>query len=196
MRKIDEAGLRETRREVLAPAAGRTLDIGTGTGSNIFLYPDQVSELVLAEPDRHMQKVLRRTLEERERPNTELVQAAAEELPFEDASFDYVACTMVLCTAPDPDQALTEIARVTKPGGKFLFLEHVRSEDPYMARRQDRFEKPWRFIADGCHCNRDSLATIEASPFTVESFKRGQMPRAPLFMMPLVYGTAVLPNAR
>ncbi len=103
---------------------------------------------------------------------------------------------MVLCTTPDPAQALAEVARVVKPGGKLLFLEHVRSEDPYFAQRQDRLEKPWRFIADGCHCNRDSLATIESSPFEVESFKRGHMPRAPMFMMPLVYGSAALVNAR
>jgi ubiquinone/menaquinone biosynthesis C-methylase UbiE len=192
MRKVDEAGLRETRREVLAPAKGRTLDIGSGTGANVYLYPPQVDELVLAEPDRHMQKVLRRKLCEGESGSTELVQASAQELPFEDASFDCVSCTMVLCTVPDPAQALIELARVIKPGGELLFLEHVRSEDPGFARKQDRLEKPWRFIADGCHCNRDSLATIESSPFTVKSVKRGHMPRSPMFMMPLIYGSAVL----
>ncbi len=192
MRIVDESGLRETRREVLAGAEGRTLDIGSGTGSNLRLYPEDVSELVLAEPDPRMHAVLRRKLNEGERTNTELVQARAEKLPFEDSSFDCVACTMVLCTIPDPAEALVEASRVLKPGGKLLFLEHVRSEDPGFARWQDRLERPWRFLADGCHCNRDSLATIEASPLSVESFKRGQMPSAPLFMKPLVYGTATL----
>lgn len=192
MRRIDELGLRETRREVLAGAGGRTLDIGTGTGSNLPLFPDGVDELVLAEPDRHMHKVLRRQLDESGKSHAELVQAPAEQLPFPDSSFDCVTCTMVLCTVPEPADALTEAARVLKPGGKFLFLEHVRSEDPGFARRQDRLEKPWRFIADGCHCNRDSLATIEASPLTVESFKRGHMPLAPMIMKPLVYGSATL----
>lgn len=193
MRLIDESGLRETRREVLAGASGRTLEIGCGTGANLYLYPPQVDELVMAEPDAHMQKALRRKLSERARSNTELVQAPAEKLPFEDSSFDCVSCTMVLCTVPDPAEALAEVARVVKPGGRFLFLEHVRSEDPHFARRQDRLERPWRFIADGCHCNRDSLATIESSPFTVEDFRRGHMPRGPLFMKPLVYGSAILP---
>lgn len=192
MRRIDEMGLRETRREVLAGASGRTLDIGTGTGSNLCLFPSEVSELVLTEPDHHMNKVLRRKLEETARPHPELVQAPAESLPFADSSFDCVTCTMVLCTVPEPAAALAEAARVLKPGGRFLFLEHVRSEDPGFARRQDLLERPWRFIADGCHCNRDSLATIEASPLTVESFKRGHMPLAPLIMKPLVYGSATL----
>jgi ubiquinone/menaquinone biosynthesis C-methylase UbiE len=192
MRRVDELGLRETRREVLAGAGGRTLDLGTGTGSNLPLFPSGVNELVLAEPDHHMNKVLRRKLGETKRSNTELVQAPAEELPFPDSSFDCVTCTMVLCTVPEPAAALAEAARVLKPGGRFLFLEHVRSEDPGFARRQDWLEKPWRFLADGCHCNRDSLATIEASPLTVESFKRGHMPLAPMIMKPLVYGSATL----
>ncbi len=192
MRFADEMGLRETRREVLAEAHGRTLDIGSGTGSNIPLYTAAVSELVLVEPDDHMQRALRCKLDEEGRPGTELVQAPAEKLPFPDSSFDCVACTMVLCTIPNPAAALAEAARVLKPGGRLLFLEHVRSQDPGFARWQDRLEKPWRFLADGCHCNRDSLATIEASPFTVEGFKHGQMPAAPLIVKPLVYGSAVL----
>lgn len=192
MRRSDELGLREIRREVLAGACGRTLDIGTGTGSNLPLFPQGVDELVLAEPDRHMNKVLRGKLMDMAEPRPELVQAPAGSLPFPDSSFDCVTCTMVLCTVPEPAAALIEVARVLKPEGKFLFLEHVRSEDPGFARRQDRLEKPWRFIADGCHCNRDSLATIEASPLTVESFKRGLMPLAPMFMKPLVYGSATL----
>jgi ubiquinone/menaquinone biosynthesis C-methylase UbiE len=192
MRRVDEMGLREIRREVLAAAGGRTLDIGTGTGSNLPLFPDEVDDLVLAEPDHHMSKVLRSKLEETAQPHAELIQAPAESLPFPDSSFDCVTCTMVLCTVPEPADALVEVARVLKPGGKFLFLEHVRSEDPGFARRQDRLEKPWRFIADGCHCNRDSLATIEASPLTVEAFKRGHMPLAPMIMKPLIYGSATL----
>jgi ubiquinone/menaquinone biosynthesis C-methylase UbiE len=192
MRLVDELGLRETRREVLADAFGRTLDIGSGTGANLPLYAPQVAELVLAEPDLHMQKSLRRRLLEERRGGVELVGAPAENLPFADSSFDSVVCTMVLCTVPDPTAALDEAARVVKPGGKLLFLEHVRSEDPGFARAQDRWERPWRFIADGCHCNRDSLAAIESSPFTVEKLRRGHMPIAPLIMKPLIYGSATL----
>jgi ubiquinone/menaquinone biosynthesis C-methylase UbiE len=105
MRLVDETGLREVRRSVLAQASGRTLDIGSGTGSNIPLYTERVEELVLAEPDPHMQRALRRRLDEEGRTGIELVQARAEQLPFPDSSFDYVACTMVLCTVPDPAAA-------------------------------------------------------------------------------------------
>src|ERR1700704_6267203 len=84
MRLVDELGLRETRREVLSGAFGRTLDIGSGTGANLPLYEPQVAELVLAEPDPHMQKSLRRRLAEEGRVGVELVGAPAENLPFAD----------------------------------------------------------------------------------------------------------------
>jgi SAM-dependent methyltransferase len=194
MRLVDEMGLRETRREVLDGAHGRTLDIGTGTGANLRLYPPQVDELVLAEPDPHMIRILRRLIGEGGGDRTpELLQAPAESLPFEDSSFDCVTSTMVLCTAADPAAALAEVSRVLRPGGKLLFLEHVRSEDPGFARWQDRLDRIWCFLADGCHCNRDSIATIDASPLELRGFKRRPMPYAPMVVKPVVYGSAVSP---
>jgi ubiquinone/menaquinone biosynthesis C-methylase UbiE len=190
LEKTEEAGLRDVRREVLAAASGRTIDIGAGTGVNLELFPEAVTDLVLAEPDPHMAKRLRHKLSESGR-RAEHVAAPAESLPFEDASFDTAVFTLVLCTVPDPRAALAEAARVLKPGGKLLFVEHVRAEDPGLARWQDRLEKPWRFFGDGCHCNRDTVATIEASPLTVEAVERGDLPKSPPLVRPLVRGSAV-----
>jgi ubiquinone/menaquinone biosynthesis C-methylase UbiE len=159
---VEEAGLREMRRELLSEASGRTIDIGAGTGANLELYPPEV-DLVMAEPDPHMAKQLRRKLAGSAR-QVEFVEAGAERLPFEDASFDTAVFTLVLCSVQDPRAALAEVARVLKPGGRMLFLEHVRSRDPQLARWQDRLEKPWLFVGAGCHCNRDTVATIESSP--------------------------------
>ncbi len=184
----EEAGLRELRRKTLAEASGRTIDIGAGTGANIGLYPAAVTEFVLAEPDPHMVKRLRA----RAGSEGEVVQAPAERLPFEDSSFDTAIFTLVLCTVPDPSAALTEAARILEPGGHLLFLEHVRSPDPRLARWQDRLERPWRFCGDGCHCNRDTVATIEASPLTVERVERGELPKSPPIVRPLAYGRASL----
>lgn len=186
---VEDAGLRQMRRELLSEARGRTIDVGSGTGANLELYPADV-DLVMAEPDPHMARQLRRKLAQSAR-QAELVQAGAEALPFEDSSFDTAVFTLVLCTVPDPRAALEEVARVLKPGGRMLFLEHVRAESPGLARWQDRLEKPWRFVGDGCHCNRDTVATIEASPLNLESVERDELPKAPPITRPLARGTAV-----
>lgn len=187
----EEAGLREMRREVLAGASGRTIDLGAGTGANLGLYPEAVTELVLTEPDPHMLKQLRTKVGEKG-VAAEVTDASAEGLPFADGSFDTAIFTLVLCTVPNPERALAEAARVLRPGGKLLFLEHVRAEDAGLARWQDRLEKPWRFLGDGCHCNRDTVATIEASPLTVERVQGGRPPKAPPLVRPLVRGSAVM----
>lgn len=185
----EEAGLREMRREALSAATGRTIDLGAGTGANLSLYPSAVSELTLVEPDPHMLKKLRDKVGE-SGAGAKVVDASAERLPFEDSSFDTAVFTLVLCTVPSPAVALTEAARILKPGGKLLFLEHVRADDRGLARWQDRLEKPWRFIGDGCHCNRDTIANIEASPLTVEQVEHDRLPKAPPLVKPLVRGTA------
>jgi ubiquinone/menaquinone biosynthesis C-methylase UbiE len=190
LKGTEDAGLRERRREVLSAARGRTIDIGAGTGANLGLFPAG-AEVVMAEPDPHMTKRLRQKLTE-SGSDIELVEAGAERLPFDDSSFDTAVFTLVLCTVPDPHAALTEAARVLKPGGQLLFVEHVRAEAPGVARWQDRLEAPWRVFADGCHCNRDTVANIEASPLTLDSVERGELPKSPPITKPLAWGRASL----
>ncbi len=188
----EEAGLRRMRTELLAGAGGRVVEIGAGTGVNLNLYPDEIDGLVAVEPDAHMAKRLRAKLAASGR-TAEVVEAPAERLPFADAAFDTAVATLVLCTIPDPAAALAEAARVLKPGGRLLFLEHVRADQPGLARWQDRLEKPWRFLGDGCHCNRDTVATIAGSGFEIAEIQRGRMPKAPPIVTPLVRGRAVAP---
>jgi ubiquinone/menaquinone biosynthesis C-methylase UbiE len=189
LKATEEAGLREMRRETLAEASGRTLDIGAGTGANLGLFPSEVSELVLVEPDPYMLKKLRLKLAG-SGEGASAIEAGAESLPFADDSVDTVVFTLVLCTVPDPAAALAEAARVLNPGGKLLFVEHVRSRHPDLARWQDRLEKPWRFLADGCHCNRDTVAMIEASPLELKRVEHGRLPKAAPIIRPLIRGWA------
>jgi ubiquinone/menaquinone biosynthesis C-methylase UbiE len=191
LKATEDAGLREMRRETLAQASGRTLDIGAGTGVNATLFPAAVSELVLVEPDPHMFKKLRAKLGQTGE-GVSAIEAPAESLPFADDSADTVVFTLVLCTVPDPSAALSEAARVLRPGGKLLFVEHVRSRGPGLARWQDRLEVPWRFLGDGCHCNRDTVATIEASPFELEQVEHDRLPKAVPIVRPLARGSATL----
>lgn len=190
VRSSEEAGLRERRRDLLARARGRTLEIGAGTGINIELYPQAVTELLLSEPDPHMRAQLEQKLAAVGR-RARVIDAGGERLPLEDASVDTVVATLVLCTIPDPEAALEEIARVLKPGGRFLFLEHVRANDPRSARWQDRLERPWGWFGRGCHPNRDTLATISASALEVSGVEHGELPKAPPIVRPLVVGEAI-----
>ena len=193
LKATEEAGLRQMRRELLAGAGERVLELGAGTGINLDLYPEGVRDLTLVEPDPHMAKRLRTRLAELPRRAT-VAEESAERLPFDDDSFDTAVATLVLCTIPDPAAALAEAARVLKPGGRLIFIEHVRAEEPGLARWQDRLEKPWRFLGDGCHCNRDTVAAISASRFEIETVQRGQLPKAPPIVSPLIRGSATLPT--
>jgi ubiquinone/menaquinone biosynthesis C-methylase UbiE len=192
LQATEEAGLRRMRQEVLAEAGGRVLELGAGTGANLDLYPPGVEELVMVEPDPHMAKRLRPKLTD-SGGTASVIEASAEQLPFADDSFDVVVTTLVLCTIPDAPAALAEAARVLRPGGRLLFVEHVRAEEPGLARWQDRLEGPWRFLGDGCYCNRDTVAAITHSPFEIERLERGRLPKAPPIISPLIRGSAVLP---
>lgn len=191
LKGTEDAGMREKRREVLAQARGRTIDVGAGTGANLGLFPDGLTGITMAEPDPHMTKRLREKIAATG-AEVELVEAGAEKLPVADDSFDTVVFTLVLCTVPDPAAALAEAARILKPGGQMLFVEHVRADDPGVARWQDRLERPWKFFADGCRCNRDTVANIEASPLTVDHVEHGELPKSPPIVKPLVWGRATL----
>lgn len=200
----EEAGMRDNRAELVAQASGRTLEIGAGTGANVELYPEAVTELVLTEPFGPMAAQLRKRLAWSGRaagrsagrssigraPDPIVVEAPAEALPFPAGSFDTVACTLVLCSVEDPKAALAEIARVLRPGGRFLFLEHVRAPDPSLARWQDRLHGPWYLFGHGCHCNRDTLRAIEASPLVDPVTRTGEIPKAPPLVRPMLVGAA------
>ena len=166
-------------------------DGGTPTAAR-FDPPEGLEGLVLVEPDPYMRARLREKLARSGRLAA-VSEAPAERLPFGDDEFDTAVATLVLCTVPDPEAAVAELARVLKPGGQLLFIEHVRSEDPGLARWQDRLEGPWRFLGDGCHCNRDTVATLRASSLQLDEVECGALPKAISIVRPLVRGSAVVP---
>ena len=186
----EEAGLAAHRSALLATASGRVLEIGAGTGHNLGHYPAALRELVLTEPEEPM---LRRLAPRAaaSTPPARTVPAAAEALPFADASFDTVVSTLTLCTVRDLPAALAEIRRVLVPGGHLLFLEHVRADDAREARLQDRITPLWRRIGHGCHPNRATVAAIADAGFTLERVEHDRFPQAPKVVAPLVAGAAV-----
>jgi ubiquinone/menaquinone biosynthesis C-methylase UbiE len=188
----EDAGLRERRAALLRDARGRVLEIGAGTGLNLPHYGEAVATLVLAEPEPAMAARLRARAAALPAgaPPVEVVDAPAERLPFPDGSFDTVVSTLVLCTVRDQPAALAEIRRVLAPGGVLLFLEHVRAEDPGLARWQDRLDPLWRHVGHGCRCNRDTAAALAAAGLRAERLERGRLPKAAPLVRPAIEGVA------
>lgn len=188
MSLADGAGLAEERRLAVADARGRVLELGAGTGRNVPLYGPQVTHLTLSEPEEPMARRLRARAGSTPMA-TEIVECAAEALPFADDAFDTVVSTLVLCTVTDVDLTLAEIRRVLAPGGRLVFLEHVRA-DGALANWQDRLHGPWLAFGHGCHCNRDTLGALGSAGFDVENVARGTIKRLGPLVRPLVRGTA------
>ena len=175
--------------ELVAQSKGRVVELGAGTGLNLDHYPDDVSELVLTEPDSQMAAKLRQRVRS---SSVEVVvmEAPAEELPFEDDSVDTVVSTLVLCTVQDPGRALGEVARILRPGGSLLFAEHVRSSSPRAARWQDRLNTPWSWYACGCQCNRDTISAIQEASLDVRDVRQSRLRWISPVVRPLVLGSA------
>ena len=162
----ERRGFRDVRKDLVGQSKGRVVELGAGTGLNLEHYSENVSELLLTEPDPHMAAKLRKRAGSLAL-DTRVIEAPAEELPFDDASIDTVISTLVLCPLQNPHQTLAEVARVLRPGGSLLFAEHVRSASPRAAWWQDRLRRPWSWYAYGCQCNRDTISTLQAASFHV-----------------------------
>ncbi len=187
----EQAGLRDLRAGVVGQAQGRVLELGAGTGLNVAHYRAGLERLVFTEPDPGMAKHLRARVADEGRTDAEVVDAGADALPFADDSFDTVVSTLVLCTVPSVDGALGEIRRVLAPGGRLLFLEHIRNPDPKRARSQDRFNPIQQRIAGGCNCNRPTPDLLEAANFRVEALRHEAFRRTYPVVNPLALGAAV-----
>ena len=124
-----------------------------------------------------------------------VVEAGAEELPFHDESFDTLVSTLVLCTVSRPERSLAEARRVLVPGGALLYLEHVRSDGRATAWWQDRLDRPWGWIAGGCHPNRATADALAGAGLRIELMDRTEMPKAPPWMKPMISGVARRPAA-
>jgi SAM-dependent methyltransferase len=184
----ERRGMTRLRRDLLAGARGEVLEIGAGTGLNLPHYPADLDRLVLVEPGERIGA----HIDLGRAPagvSAELVRAPAEYLPFDDASFDTVVSTLVFCTVTDPRRAVAEVARVLRPGGRLLFLEHVRADPGVRRSLQRRLARPWASFADGCRCDRDTLATIE-SRMRIETVERAAWRGMPSIVKPLIRGSA------
>ncbi len=173
MELVDRAGLAARRRRLVAEARGRVLEAGGGTGRNLALYRE-VEALVVLEPDGAMRRRLLERIGAAAVP-VEVHEAPIESSGLPDASFDTVVTTLVLCSVDDQGRALAEIHRLLKPGGRFLFLEHVRA--PGWAGRLQVVATPaWSRLAAGCHLDRSTLDAIRAASLAITDCDRWGVP--------------------
>ncbi len=181
--------LREPRRRTLAPAQGRILEIGFGTGRNLAHYPASVTRIEAIDPDRDLDRVSLPRIR-RARIAVDFHHLDAEHLPFAAESFDTVVSTMTLCSIPDAVHALGEIRRVLKPGGRFLFLEHGKAPDPGVARFQERVNSRWGVLAGGCRLNRPVVQLVTDSGLLPGPIASYYMRRTPRFVGYMTEGVA------
>ena len=179
------------RDELLAGLTGRVVEVGAGNGTSFGHYPATVDELVAVEPEPYLrQRAIERAGSAPVR--TRVVDGVAEALPLEDGSTDAVVASIVLCSVSDPGRALAELRRVLKHGCELRFLEHVRAADARKARLQRSLDRPrlWPRLAGGCHCGRDTVATIEATGFRIDEIRSFDLGPAWLHTNPYVIGRA------
>ena len=176
------------KRALLGGLSGTVVEIGAGAGPNAeYLAPG--TRWVAVEPNVHFHPRLREATRARGL-SLEVVPAVAERLPLADASADAVIGTLVLCSVEDVAAALAEVRRVLRPGGRFVFIEHVAAPEPSRLRRwQRRLRGPWGVIADECRPDRDTLGAIRAAGFASVEAERFRL-RAGL-VSPHVAGVAV-----
>jgi ubiquinone/menaquinone biosynthesis C-methylase UbiE len=187
----ERQGFGALRRRLLQPAHGNVLDVGAGTAANLPHYPAAVEHVALLDPHPGMlARAGSRSASSHVDATVHL--GSAECLPFADASFDTVVFTKTLCTVKDVATALNEAARVLRPNGRLLVLEHVRSNDPRLARWQDRLAPLQRLFASGCHPNRDTLSAIRDAGFEFDWVEQFDEPSMPLpIVKPLIMGSAI-----
>ncbi len=186
----ERRGLAAARAALLREASGRVLEIGAGTGLNLGHYPAGLDELVLTEPVSGMAARLARSAAGQRPEPPRIVQAPAEQLPFPDERFDTVVGTLVLCTVRDPAAAIAEVRRLLAPGGRLLFIEHVRADEPHLARWQDRLVRPWAAFAAGCRCNQPTLDLMRAGGLRLHDVEQRRWRAMPPIVRPVVIGRA------
>jgi ubiquinone/menaquinone biosynthesis C-methylase UbiE len=178
-RAMDEGGLVEHRRRLLAGLHGQVVEVGAGPGGNFPHYPPEVTRVLAVEPEPRLRDIAERAAAQAPVP-IEVTAGLADHIPFADHSMDAAVFCLVLCSVPDPSAALAETRRVLRPGGRLRVLEHGRAaERPGLARIQRLMDATfWPRMAGGCHTGRDTAGAIERAGFAVDRMERFLFPQA------------------
>ncbi len=186
-----EGWLASKKSPLLAEIRGRVLEIGPGTGVNFRYFPKDI-EWIGLEPNPHMHAQLRAKAQAAGLP-CECRSLNAGDIDMRDDEIDCVLSTLVLCSVSDPEGTLQEIRRVLKPGGTFIFLEHVAAPAGSKIRRWQRRIRPlWSLLADGCCPDRELDRLIRKAGFAKVEIEEFRVPKsiAPSIVAPHIVGRA------
>jgi ubiquinone/menaquinone biosynthesis C-methylase UbiE len=179
------------RSRIIPAAAGRVLEIGIGSGLNLPFYSRNVTRVIGLEPSPKLLAMARRDERIGSNGSVEFIEGSAEAIPLQDASVDTVVTTWTLCSIPDALEALRDMRRVLRPGGRLLFVEHGLAPDANVIWWQDRLTPVWKRLGGGCHLNRAIGTLIEGAGFQFDRLETGYM-RGPKLMTFMYEGSARL----
>ncbi len=178
MAPLEASSLRRRREALVGRAAGRVLEVGAGTGANLSHYRESNLEEVTVSDVELRPAILTRGAggngSNGSNGTATMVRfrrTAVENLPFPDAYFDTVVSTLVFCSVSDPHEGLRQVRRVLKPGGKFIFIEHILPEHGLGRPLFNAVTPVWKHIAGGCHLNRQTVRFIRESGFLIEEMR-------------------------
>ena len=165
MYPLEKESFKQIRTDLINKASGQVLELGAGTGINFSLYKN-VTCVMATEPNPFMieQSIIN---QKKAIVPIRIIQSSAENLPFENDSFDTVIATLVFCTIPNVEDALNEMHRICKPNGKILLFEHVKMEQPILAKMQIYLTPFWKKICDGCCLDRETVGVLESKGFKI-----------------------------
>lgn len=179
------------RRDIIPSAQGRVFELGCGAGANqVLLAPGKVSSFTAIEPSPKLRDYARAAAAKLGL-DADIGHGHGEAIPYADESFDTVICTFTLCSVCDQGRSLSELRRILKPGGLFLFAEHGRAPDARIFRRQQRIEPVWKKLFGNCHLTRPVSEAIEQAGFAVEPVGRGYRDDKPGIIGWMEWGSAV-----
>lgn len=192
MKTTEDACLITWRKELLKNIKGKVLEIGAGTGAALDLYPKMSDiEIFISEPDKSMREQLVRKVNNFGYKNITILKCSAEKIESDDDEFDFVVATLVCCSVRDINNVLSEIIRVLKPDGSFIFLEHVAAKQGTNRRKwQDRLNGLWRILAGNCHLNRETERLILEAGFTISEIRYENMKKSMALVSPTIRGVA------
>jgi ubiquinone/menaquinone biosynthesis C-methylase UbiE len=179
--------LQKLRAEAMAPARGKVIEIGFGSGANLPHYPAAVESVTAVEPNPGMRD---RAARHTARIPVDVIAGTAESIPLPDGSFDTAVSTLTLCTVDDPDKALAELRRLLRDDGQLIILEHGLAGDAKIAKWQNRLNGIQHVVACGCNLNRDIAPLVERAGFRFESVRSFYAPKTPKTHGWVTVGTA------